>query len=77
MTAIAYPPVEMALEHVKNFNAHHPEGQDSAAAPAVPDAVSELQAARAQGQREGLEEALTRLVQSGMSEDQARQILGL
>ena len=72
MTGIAYPPVEMALEHAKNFSAHHPEELA-----AGPDAVSELQAAREQGRREGLEEALARLVHSGMSETQARQILGL
>ncbi len=77
MTGIAYPPVEMALEHVKSFNAHHPEGLATGAEPALPDAVSELQAAREQGKREGLEEALARLIRSGMSEGEARQLLGL
>ncbi|HYN78621.1 MAG TPA: hypothetical protein VES73_12615 [Lamprocystis sp. (in: g-proteobacteria)] len=30
-----------------------------------------------EGEREGLEEALARLVQNGLSESQARQLLGL
>ncbi|WP_295441736.1 Rpn family recombination-promoting nuclease/putative transposase [uncultured Thiodictyon sp.] len=94
MAAIAYAPVQQALEHIKALSADA-ETQRLAFVRerALHDEVSELRAEREkgrregmlevalkgklEGQREGLETALARLMQSGMSEDQARQLLGL
>jgi flagellar biosynthesis/type III secretory pathway protein FliH len=98
MAAIAYPPVQQALEHIKALSADAETRRLAFVRErALHDEVSELRAAREIGKREGklegklegllegeikgklegLEEALARLIQNGMSENQARQLLGL
>ena len=82
MAAIAYPPVQQALEHIKALSADAETRRLAFVRErALHDEVSELRAERKIGMREGklegLEEALARLIQSGMSENQARQLLGL
>jgi predicted transposase YdaD len=86
MAAIAYPPVQQALEHIKALSADAETRRLAFVRErALHDEVSELRAAREigkregklEGQREGLETALARLIQSGMSENQALQLLGL
>ena len=44
---------------------------------ALRDEISQLASARMEGKQEGLQEAITKMVQSGMSEARARAILGL
>ena len=90
MAAIAYPPVQQALEHIKALSADAETRRLAFVRErALHDEVSELRAEREigkregklegklEGKREGLEEALARLIQNGMSENQARQLLGL
>ena len=86
MAAIAYPPVQQALEHIKALSADDETRRLAFVRErALHDEISELRAEREkgklegklEGQREGLETALARLIQSGMSENQARQLLGL
>ena len=78
MAAIAYPPVQQALEHIKALSADAETRRLAFVRErALHDEVSELRAEREIGKREGLETALARLIQSGMSENQARQLLGL
>ena len=90
MAAIAYAPVQQALEHMNELGADAETRRLAFVRErALHDQVSELRAEREkgrlecelegklEGQREGLEMALDRLIQSGMSEDQARQLLGL
>ena len=82
MAAIAYPPVQQALTRIKDLSADAETRRLAFVRErALHDEVTELRAEREQGKlegkREGLEEALARLVQSGMTESQARQILGL
>ena len=101
MAAIAYPPVQQALDHIKALSADAETRRLAFVRErALHDEVSELRAAREigkregklegllegeikgklagklEGKREGLEEALARLIQNGMSENQARQLLG-
>ena len=78
MAAIAYPPVQQALDHIKALSADAETRRLAFVRErALHDEVSELRAEREIGKREGLETALARLIQSGMSENQARQLLGL
>ena len=90
MAAIAYPPVQQALEHIKALSADAETRRLAFVRErALHDEVSELRAEREigkregmlegklEGKREGLEEALARLIQNGLSENQARQLLGL
>jgi predicted transposase/invertase (TIGR01784 family) len=86
MAAIAYPPVQQALEHIKALSADAETRRLAFVRErALHDEVSEQRAEREQGRlegklegkREGLEDALARLIQNGMSEHQARQLLGL
>ena len=90
MAAIAYPPVQQALEHIKALSADAETRRLAFVRErALHDEVSELRAAREKGKREGmlegelkgkrdgLDEALARLIQNGLSENQARQLLGL
>ncbi|WP_295441741.1 hypothetical protein [uncultured Thiodictyon sp.] len=82
MSAIAYVPVQQALEHIKALSGDAETRRLAFVRErALHDEISELRAEREkgklEGQREGLETALARLIQSGMSENQARQLLGL
>jgi hypothetical protein len=78
MAAIAYPPVQQALDHIKVLSADAETRRLAFVRKrALHDEVSELRAEREKGRLEGLETALARLMQSGMSEHQARQLLGL
>jgi DNA-binding PucR family transcriptional regulator len=78
MAAIAYPPVQQALDRIKGLSADAETRRLAFVRErALHDEASERRAEREQGKLEGLEEALARLIQSGMSESQARQILGL
>ena len=82
MAAIADPSVQQALEHIKALSADAETRRLAFVRErALHDEVSELRAEREkgklEGKLEGLEEALARLIQSGMSEHQARQLLGL
>jgi len=78
MAAIAYPPVQQALDRIKDLSADAETRRLAFVRErALHDEVSELRAEREKGKLEGLEEALARLVQSGIGESQARQILGL
>ena len=74
MSQLSYPPVQQALEMLKNLSADD-ETQRKAFVRerALRDEVSQLASAR----MEGLHEAITKMVQSGMSEERARAILGL
>ena len=74
MSQLTYPPVQQALEMLKDLSADD-ETQRKAFVRerALRDEVSQLASAR----MEGLHEAITKMVQSGMSEARARAILGL
>ena len=74
MSQLPYPPVQQALEMLKGLSADD-ETQRKAFVRerALRDEVSQLASAR----MEGLHEAITKMVQSGMSEARARAILGL
>ena len=74
MSQLTYPPVQQALEMLKGLSADD-ETQRKAFVRerALRDEVSQLASAR----MEGLHEAITKMVQSGMSEARARAILGL
>ena len=86
MSQLSYPPVQQALEMLKNLSAED-ETQRKAFVRerALLDEVSQLASARMEGKQEGLQEgegkglqkAITKMVQSGMSEARARAILGL
>ena len=78
MSQLSYPPVQQALEMLKNLSADD-ETQRKAFVRerALRDEVSQLASARMEGKQEGLQEAITKMIQSGMSEAQARAILGL
>jgi DNA-binding PucR family transcriptional regulator len=78
MAAIAYPPVQQALDHIKALSADAETRRLAFVRErALHDEVSELRAEREKGRLEGLEDALARLIQNGMSEHEARQLLGL
>jgi hypothetical protein len=74
MSQLTYPPVQQALEVLKDLSADD-ETQRKAFVRerALRDEISQLASAR----MEGLLEAKTKMLQSGMSEEQARTILGL
>ena len=82
MSQLTYPPVQQALEMLKNLSADD-ETQRKAFVRerALRDEVSQLASARMEGKQEGKQEglqlAITKMIQSGMSEAQARAILGL
>ena len=86
MSQLSYPPVQQALEMLKNLSADD-ETQRKAFVRerALRDEISQLASARMEGKHEGLQEgeskglqkAITKMVQSGMTEAQARAILGL
>ena len=78
MSQLTYPPVQQALEMLKNLSADD-ETQRKAFVRerALRDEFSQLASARMEGKQEGLQEAITKMIQSGMSEAQARAILGL
>ena len=86
MSQLTYAPVQQALEMLKDLSADD-ETQRKAFVRerALRDEVSQLASARMEGKREGkqegkqegLQEAITKMVQSGMTEAQARAILGL
>ena len=82
MSQLSYPPVQQALEMLKNLSADD-ETQRKAFVRerALRDEVSQLASARMEGKQEGKQEglqlAITKMIQSGMSEAQARAILGL
>ena len=80
MSQLTYPPVQQALEMLKGLSADD-ETQRKAFVRerALRDEVSQLASARMEGKQEGKQEglqlAITKMIQSGMSE--ARAILGL
>jgi hypothetical protein len=78
MSQLTYPPVQQALEVLKDLSADD-ETQRKAFVRerALRDEISQLSSARMEGLQEGLQEAKTKMLQSGMSEEQARTILGL
>ena len=78
MSQPADQPVQQVLEMLKNLSADD-ETQRKAFVRerALRDEVSQLASARMEGKQEGLQEAITKMIQSGMSEAQARAILGL
>ena len=78
MSQLTYPPVQQALEMLKSLSADD-ETQRKAFVRerALRDEVSQLASARMEGKQEGLQLAITKMIQSGMSEAQARAILGL
>ena len=82
MSQLTYPPVQQALEVLKDLSADD-ETQRKAFVRerALRDEISQLASARMEGKQEGkqegLQEAKTKMLQSGMSEEQARTILGL
>ena len=78
MSQLTYPPVQQALEMLKGLSADD-ETQRKAFVRerALRDEVSQLASARMEGKQEGLQLAITKMIQSGMSEAQARAILGL
>lgn len=82
MSQLTYPPVQQALEVLKDPSADD-ETQRKAFVRerALRDEISQLASARMEGLQEGkqvgLQEAKTKMLQSGMSEEQARAILGL
>ena len=82
MSQLTYPPVQQALEVLKDLSADD-ETQRKAFVRerALRDEISQLASARMEGlqegKQEGLQEAKTKMIQSGMSEEQARVILGL
>ena len=79
---LTYPPVQQALEMLKGPSVDD-ETQRKAFVRerALRDEVSQLASARMEGKQEGKQEglqlAITKMIQSGMSEAQARAILGL
>ena len=81
MSQLTYPPVQQALEVLKDLSADD-ETQRKAFVRerALRDEISQLASARMEGKQEGkqegLQEAKTKMLQSGMSEEQARAILG-
>jgi len=90
MTEIAYPPVQQALGILKNLSADEEARRLALIRErALLNGITELNAARREGKAEGeaigkakgeakaKQKALGKLVASGMSEDQARKILGL
>ena len=82
MSQLTYPPVQQALEVLKDLSADD-ETQRKAFVRerALRDEISQLASARMEGKQEGkqegLQEAKTKMLQSGLSEEQARAILGL
>ena len=86
MSQLTYPPVQQALEVLKDLSADD-ETQRKAFVRerALRDEISQLASARMEGlqegeklgKQEGLQEAKTKMLQSGMSEEQAQAILGL
>ena len=102
MSQLSYPPVQQALEMLKDLSADD-ETQRKAFVRerALRDEISQLASARMEGLQEGerkgwqaglqegrqaglqegeskgLQKAITKMVQSGMSDAQARAILGL
>jgi predicted transposase/invertase (TIGR01784 family) len=86
MSQLTYPPVQQALEVLKDLSADD-ETQRKAFVRerALRDEISQLASARMEGlqegekrgKQEGLQEAKTKMIQSGMSEEQAQAILGL
>ena len=82
MTEIAYPPVQQALGILKNLSADEEARRLALVRErALLNEITELNAARREGEARGeakaMQEALGKLVASGMNEDQARKILGL
>jgi predicted transposase/invertase (TIGR01784 family) len=86
MTEIAYPPVQQALGILKNLSADEEARRLALVRErALLNEITELNAARregeamgeARGEAKAMQDALGKLIASGMSEDQARKILGL
>jgi predicted transposase/invertase (TIGR01784 family) len=85
MSEIHYPPVQKALDCIKSLSADaetrrlalvRERALGDEAALLRYEREAGRQEGKAEGRLEGLEEAVNRLVQSGMSEDQARRLLG-
>ena len=82
MSQLTYPPVQQAPGMLKGLSVDD-ETQRKAFVRerALRDEVSQLASARMEGKQEGKQEglqlAITKMIQSGMSEAQARAILGL
>lgn len=82
MTPLTYPPVQQALEMLQHLSANVDSQRKAFVRErALRDEVSQLASARMEGLQEveskGLQKAITKMVQSGMSEERARAILGL
>ena len=94
MSQLSYPPVQQALEMLKNLSADvETQRKAFVRERALRDEISQLASARMEGLQEGerkgwqaglqegdskgLQKAITKMVQSGMSDAQARAILGL
>ena len=78
MNQVTYPPVQQALNMLKDLSADA-EAQHRAMVRerALHDERTLIQAAEQRGKLEGLEDALTKMIASGIAEAQARTILGL
>lgn len=77
MSEIAYPPVQQALAGIKHLSADAETRRLAFVRErALSDEASLMRQEREKGRAEGLQEALNRLVESGMDEQQARRILG-
>ena len=90
MNQLSYPPVQEALRQLKDLSADNDTQQRAQMRErALRDEVTELFAAEQRGEQRGrqegeqigvqtgLQQALTKMQQNGMSEAQARSILGL
>ena len=86
MNQLSYPPVQEALRRLKDLSADDETQQRAFMRErALRDEVTELFAAEQRGEQRGelrgeqrgLQQALTKMLQNGMSEAQARSILGL
>ena len=82
MSEIEYPPVRQALAGIKHLSADAETRRLAFVRErALRDEASlmrqEREKGKIEGRAEGLQEALSRLIESGMSEVQARRILGL
>ena len=78
MSQLSYPPVQQALDRLKDLSAdaeaqHRPLVRERA----LHDERTLLQAAEQKGKLEAKQEALTLMVASGIAEEQARAILDL
>ena len=78
MSQLSYPPVQQALDMLKDLSADaETRHRAMVRERALYDERTLIQAAELRGEEKGLQDALKKMVASGIPEAQARSILGL